>query len=366
MHGPEEATMHMGMFIMPVHDPNKPLARCYDEDLELIVRCEEFGFREVWIGEHHSSRVENIVMPEIFVARALGATQSIRLGPAPVCLQYHHPIDVAGRLAFLDHLSHGRLNLCFGPGAVPTDLEMHCIDPKLSGAMVAESIDMILKLWSSDPPYELRGQFWNVSLSKYVTPDLGIGRIHRPMQQPHPPIALPAISRNSASLKLAAARGFCPFSHHMASVSTLVDHRHTTMTAARNAGRDPRGADWRVARNIFVADTTAEARRIARSNSLGRCIQYILDLTRRWGSIAMWKRDPDMSDADCNLEYFMNEVVIAGDPADVTRQLIELRERVGTFGTLVMVAHDWDDKHRWLHSLDLFAKEVMPAINRHA
>ena len=32
-----------GMFIMPFHDPAKPLAQCYDEDLELIVRAEEMG-----------------------------------------------------------------------------------------------------------------------------------------------------------------------------------------------------------------------------------------------------------------------------------------------------------------------------------
>jgi alkanesulfonate monooxygenase SsuD/methylene tetrahydromethanopterin reductase-like flavin-dependent oxidoreductase (luciferase family) len=352
------------MFIMPVHDPNKPMAQCVDEDLELVVRCEELGLREVWIGEHHSSAVENIVMPEIFIARALGATRQVRLGPAPVCLQYHHPMHVAGRLAFLDHLSHGRLNLCFGPGAVPTDLEMHGVDPKLSGDMVAESIDMILRLWSNEPPYELQGRFWSMSLTKYPTPDLFIGRIHRPLQLPHPPIAVPAISRNSASLKMAAARGFHPISHHMASVPTLADHWHTYSRAARAGDREPRSANWRVSRNIFVAETTAEARRFARSSSLGRCIQYILDLTRRWGNTAMWKRDPNMADADCNLDYFMNEVVIAGDPADVTRQLLDLRNQIGAFGTLVVVAHDWDDRRRWLHSLELLAKEVVPALNK--
>ena len=104
-------TIHVGMFILPVHDPAKPLAQCYDEDLELIARCEELGVQEVWIGEHHSSTVENIVMPEMFVTRALRVTKTIRLSPAPVCLQYHHPTDVASRLAFLDHLSHGQKSL---------------------------------------------------------------------------------------------------------------------------------------------------------------------------------------------------------------------------------------------------------------
>jgi alkanesulfonate monooxygenase SsuD/methylene tetrahydromethanopterin reductase-like flavin-dependent oxidoreductase (luciferase family) len=78
----------------------------------------------------------------------------------------------------------------------------------------------------------------------------------------------------------------------------------------------------------------------------------------------MWKRDPDMNDADCNLDYFMNEVVIAGDPPEVARQILEIRDRVGPFGTLVLVAHDWDDKQRWLHSDELMKTEVMPQVWR--
>jgi alkanesulfonate monooxygenase SsuD/methylene tetrahydromethanopterin reductase-like flavin-dependent oxidoreductase (luciferase family) len=354
-----------GMFLMPIHNPSKPRAQCYDEDLELVVRCDQLGFSEFWCGEHHSSAYENIVMPEIFIAKALGMTKTIRLGPAPVCLQYHHPMDVASRLAFLDHLSHGRLSVCFGVGAVPTDLEMHGVDPKQSGAMMAEAIDIIIKLWTSDPPYEIKGQFWTVSLKEHVTPDLGIGVIHKPLQQPYPPIAVPCINRNSWSVKSAGAKGFHLFSHHMASIGTLTDQWQTYSTAAQAAGRQPRASDWKVSRNIFVGDTTTEARRIARENSLGRCINYILELTRRWGGVSMWKRDPTMSDAECDLDYFLNEVVIAGDPDEVTRQLLDLRESIGPFGTLVMVAHDWDDKDRWLRSLELFAAEVMPRLNKH-
>src|SRR5207237_5157315 len=54
-----QAVRH-GMFIMPFHDPAKPLGQCYDEDLELIVRAEELGFSEFWIGEHHTMKYENI------------------------------------------------------------------------------------------------------------------------------------------------------------------------------------------------------------------------------------------------------------------------------------------------------------------
>ena len=46
------------MLLMPVHDPQKPLVQCYDEDLELAQRCEQLGFADFWVGEHHSSTEE--------------------------------------------------------------------------------------------------------------------------------------------------------------------------------------------------------------------------------------------------------------------------------------------------------------------
>src|SRR5206468_8272729 len=189
-----------GMFIMPFHDPAKPLGQCYDEDLELIVRAEELGFSEFWIGEHHTMKYENIVMPEMFIARALGETHRIRLGPAPVCLNQHHPGHVASRLAFLDHLSKGRLNLCFGAGSVTADQELYGAEPKEAAAMVDEAADMILKLWSSEPPYEIEGKFWNIRLKKSVDEETGIGFIHKPLQKPHPPIAMPGTSRDSPTM----------------------------------------------------------------------------------------------------------------------------------------------------------------------
>ena len=354
-----------GMFLMPIHNPAKPKAQCYDEDLELIGRCEEWGYEEFWVGEHHTSSYENIVMPEIFLAKAFTLTERIRLGPAPICLQYHHPAQVAGRLAFLDHLCKGRLNLCFGPGAVPSDLEVHKVEPKNSGAMVAESIDMILKLWGEKPPQEMTGRFWDYRLKESVSAELGTGVVHRPYQLPHPPIAVPCMSRGSGTVKMAGARGFQPFSHHMLHREVLKDHWITYSQAAQQAGRTPQPRDWKISLNIFVADSTAEAKRLARENTLGSTIEYILTFTRKFaGELKLFRRDPEMDDADCNLDYFMNEVVIAGDPAEVTRRIVELRQEVGPFGTLVLVAHDWDDKERHLHSLELFASEVMPALQR--
>jgi alkanesulfonate monooxygenase SsuD/methylene tetrahydromethanopterin reductase-like flavin-dependent oxidoreductase (luciferase family) len=358
--------LRLGMFVMPIHNPSKPLVQCIDEDLELAVQCEELGFHDFWVGEHHSSNVENIVMPEIFLARVLGLTARLRLGPAPVCLQYHHPAHVAGRLAFLDHMSRGRLNVCFGPGAIPTDMEVFGARPSESAARVAESIDIILRLWTGELPIDIEGRFWNVKMKDNLNPQFGVGHLHRPFQQPHPPIHVPSISRASAGLEKAAERGFRFISHHMIHRSALRAQWLTYSRAAKAAGRAATPSDWAVARNVFVADSTSDARRLARSNSLGSCIQYILDLTRAIAptGVAMWKRDGQQADSECTLDYFMDDVVIAGDPEHVTSQLLALRAEIGPFGTLVLTAHDWDDRDRWTRSLDLFAREVVPAFQK--
>jgi alkanesulfonate monooxygenase SsuD/methylene tetrahydromethanopterin reductase-like flavin-dependent oxidoreductase (luciferase family) len=356
--------LRLGMFLMPVHDPRKPLAQCYDEDLELVVRCEELGFDDFWVGEHHSSAYENIIMPEIFIGKALGLTQRMRFGAAPVCLQYHHPVHVAGRLAFLDHLSHGRLNICFGPGAVPSDLEVYGVNPQETGRRVVESINMILGIWTSEPPYEFSGEFWNIKLKDFVDPAMGIGILPKPLQTPHPPIYIPCISRRSEGIRSAAARGFLPISHHMVSESVLRDQWVTYQEGAERAGREADISRWCVARNILVAETTEEAHALAYTSSMGQCIQYILDLTRKFSptGLSMWLRNAEMTDSQCTLDYMVNEVIIAGDPPEVARRIRELRERLGPFGTLILVAHDWDDSARWLKSLELFTREVVPAL----
>jgi alkanesulfonate monooxygenase SsuD/methylene tetrahydromethanopterin reductase-like flavin-dependent oxidoreductase (luciferase family) len=353
-----------GMFIMPFHDLAKPLSQCYDEDLELIVRAEEMGFSEFWIGEHHTMKYERIVMPEIFIARALGETSTIRMGPAPVCVPIHHPAHVACRLAFLDHLAKGRLNLCLGGNSVTTDQELYGLDPKKAAEIIDEAIEIIVHLWSSDPPYDFDGKYWQIHLAKLVDAETAIGYIPKPYQQPHPPIAIPGMSRNSPSMKMAARRGYQPFSHCLIPGNVVADCWNTYAEAALEAGRQPDRSGWRVARSIFLADTTKEAQKRVRTNSLGQCYQYIGRLLDKGLGRGLYKRDPAMSNADCDLDYLMAEQIIAGDVNEVLRRLLELIDETGPFGTLVLMGYDWDDKASWLHSMELFSKELMPALNQ--
>ena len=121
---------------------------------------------------------------------------------------------------------------------------------------------------------------------------------------------------------------------------------------------------YRVARSIFLAETTREAVARARTNSVGQNYDYIGRLLDKGLSRKMFKRDPNMSDSDCNLDYLMGEQIIAGDVDEVLRRLLQLMDETGPFGTLVMMGYDWDDKEAWLRNLELFQNELIPALNK--
>ena len=78
----------------------------------------------------------------------------------------------------------------------------------------------------------------------------------------------------------------------------------------------------------------------------------------------MLKRDLEMPDADCDMDFWLTEQIIAGDVDYALKRLLALREKCGHFGTLVLMAFDGDDKEGTLRSLELFAEALMPALNK--
>ena len=172
------------------------------------------------------------------------------------------------------------------------------------------------------------------------------------------------MSRNSSSMKAAGKRAFQPFGHCLVAGNVLKDCWDTYAQAASEAGHQPDRSDWKIARSIFLADTTKEAQAKARTNSLGNNFEYIGNLFDRGLGRKIYKRDLDMADADCNMDFLMTEQIIAGDVDEVLRRLMMLVEEAGTFGTLVLMSYDWDERASWVRSMELFARELMPALNR--
>ena len=328
----------------------------------MVILCDELGFSEVWVGQHHSVAWEPIPSNDVFISNVLPRTKNIRLGTGVSILPQHHPVNVAVRVAFLDHLSHGRINCGFGQGGVPTDWGLFDLpDPKIQGLMTLEAMDLILKLWTTDPPFEFQGDYWNVKL-ELPNPELGIGVILQPYQEPHPPVCMSIVKRNSMAGPTAGKKGFVPSSTNLVPGNVLANHWEGYQAGAEEAGRTPDRKDWRVARSIFIGETTREAREFALNSVFARSFDYLIYILNSACMLPEVKRDPDMADADVTAEYFIDQICIVGDVEEVQRQLLELWDEVGGFGTLLAMGHDWDDREKWIRSYELLANEVMPAM----
>ncbi|MCL6430719.1 MAG: LLM class flavin-dependent oxidoreductase [Anaerolineae bacterium] len=94
--------MDLGIFMMPLHPPERRPADTYQEDVELLLLAERLGFTEAWIGEHGTMRWENIPAPDQFIAYVAARTERIRLGTGVVLMAQHHPANTANRLAQLE------------------------------------------------------------------------------------------------------------------------------------------------------------------------------------------------------------------------------------------------------------------------
>ena len=98
------------------------------------------------------------------IAQALLRTENIRLCPGAYMLPFHHPAELAHRIAWLDHISRGRCYIGIGASGVTTDWAMFGIDGMAgeNREMAEESLEIMRLFWESEEPFEYQGKFWSV------------------------------------------------------------------------------------------------------------------------------------------------------------------------------------------------------------
>ncbi len=351
---------------MPMHPPGANMTETLKSDLDQIVKLDELGYTEAWIGEHFTAQWENIPSPELFIAQAIGVTKNIRLGTGVTCMPNHNPFVLAHRLAQLDHMSEGRLNWGIGTGSFPGDTQVFGYDEDGGvdrGAYTREALQTILKIWDNPEPGLYETKWWKFKIPE-PQEDIGLGLHVKPYQLPHPPIAVAGVSPNSPTLKMAGQFGWIPMSINLAPPSVIKSHWASIEEGALGAGKTPDRSLWRVAREVFIADTTAEARRLVREGTLARDFErYFIPLMTKSGMLSIMKNDPDMPDSDVTIEYLMDNVFIVGSADEVTQKLNDLNGELGGFGTLLAMGHEWDPYEAWYESMSVLVKEVLPKVS---
>jgi alkanesulfonate monooxygenase SsuD/methylene tetrahydromethanopterin reductase-like flavin-dependent oxidoreductase (luciferase family) len=357
--------MQLGFFIQPVHPPLRSYADVLREDREAVMLADRLGYREAFIGEHLVDSAETITSSLAFIANLAAACPSITFGTGVLPLANYHPAMAAAQVAMVDHLVNGRLVLGVGPG-VFADAEAIGDPNSDRNRKMQEALEHMFRLWTEDAPYRIEGEFYRTTTERSFDPKIGLGVAVRPLQRPHPPIAITSIRPDGRGPHAAGARGWTGISATYVGAYVVRAQIRNYLEGRRSAGLSADPSGWRVARSIFVADDEDTARDYARRENGAHGFYFDVMRTKlaRGGALDLMCNHPGEPDFGYSTKRCIERLVIAGTPQSVADQILAFRDDVGAFGTLLYTGHDWSDPTLARRSMTLMANEVWPRIVR--
>ncbi len=331
-----------------------------DWELTAVRWADEYGLDEAFFAEHYTLGHEPSPAPDLMIAAASQITTRLRLGALAHLLPYHNPTALAFRLMWLDHMTGGRYIAGFAPGAYPSDAQLFGTG-KNNPEMLVEGMDIFEEIWTKPGPFTIEGKYWSVDMPAYS--ESMHGPHLKPLQQPRPPILMTGMQPVSPTLTVAGSRGYQAVSQQVNNAA-LVSHWDTYSAAAVAAGHTPRRSEWRIARDIFVADTDAEARDRALGGALGRLWgEYLMPTYKRLG-LGGLLAGSKVAEDDLTTEWLVDNFLLVGSPATVAAKLEALYDEVGGYGTHISTIHNYrEDRESYRRNLELVGTAVAPLVS---
>jgi len=261
--------MRLGYFTMPLHPLHRDGTETLHEDRQTIIHADQLGFYDAFVGEHLTDQAENVTNSMIFLATLIFETKNIKLGTGTSNLSHAHPTLLAAQAAMFDRLAKGRFIFGISPGALASDAEALGILSEDRGKIFAEAIDVILKIWEGEPPYniDLPDNRFKVSVQNTQVLEIGRGYIMKPYQAPRPEIVGTVVAPFSKGVIAMGKRDFHPMSANFLLRNWLPSHWKNYSEGKESVGEVAQVKDWRVARTVFVGDTSAIARAYGKDNA---------------------------------------------------------------------------------------------------
>lgn len=210
----------------------------------MATKAEELGFESLWYAEHPAVPVRSdspfpatggeipwtyshFTDPYIALARASGATSTIKLGTGITLVPERNPLLLAKEIASLDRFSGGRFLFGIGTGWLREETEIFGGDFEHRWTQTREALEVMKELWTKDEA-EYHGKYYNFPPVKSYP---------KPAQQPHPPIIIGGLARNVLRRIVAHADGWLP---NRITPAEVEDSRKRLDAMAEEAGRDPK------------------------------------------------------------------------------------------------------------------------------
>jgi alkanesulfonate monooxygenase SsuD/methylene tetrahydromethanopterin reductase-like flavin-dependent oxidoreductase (luciferase family) len=349
--------MKFGNFLFPdSRDPERD-GVVIDETLREAMLSDELGIDVVWLGEHHFDGICAYADPVSFGGALSLALKRAGLGFAVFQTSLHHPIRLAEQIAVLDNLTKGRLIVGLGRGSSYNiyDYQGFGIDHHEAQDRLEEAEEIIVKAWT-EGAFKHDGRFWQL--------DVPILR-PRPYTKPHP--RLIRGSSGEASLIELAQQGK-PFLMNVQSFETTERRVALYARTMREAGHgDERiaanlDASW-VWRNVLVAETDAEAERVALP-TFDTMTNYRAELRNRIFAETGMRIEVPKNDLP-GARTARGDGVIYGSAATVTDDIAAL-DRLGIGGVIAVFRMGPMPHELAAESLTRFMREVAPQFRRQA
>ena len=249
--------MKFSNFLFPAAMDPADDHRVIQETLAEAQLCDSLGMEMLWLAEHHFDGICAYVDPVTFAAALASSTKQIHIGFAVAQMSLHHPIRMAEQMSLIDNISKGRLTVGLGRGTAYNvyDYQGYGIDPKEAFERLVESEEIMIKAWTTEN-YEHKGKYWNIRLPM-LRP--------RPYTKPHPFIIRACAGEESM---LGMAREGRPFLMNIQTNEVTQKRMDLYRKTVSESGFDDAHVqrcvdDTWIWRNIFVAETDAEAKRLA-------------------------------------------------------------------------------------------------------
>jgi alkanesulfonate monooxygenase SsuD/methylene tetrahydromethanopterin reductase-like flavin-dependent oxidoreductase (luciferase family) len=363
--------MKFGVFFLSqapegVTTPAEALRR----ELDQMRLAEELGYDAVWLAEHHQSTY--CVVPDTitYAAHVAAVTERIRIGLAVSVLPIRNPLDFAERIAFVDILSGGRLDVGVGRGNSQAEMETYGIEFDERRDRFEEVLDFALRAWS-ERHFDFEGKFWKFR-------DVAI--LPGPIQTPHPPLFV-AASGSPETMQSVARRGLpLLISESFMTPEKMGDRLKTYRGLAVEAGHSAADAEraaassW-IAQKTYIAETTAEAREFAEPYVMWRHRkQFELRVPGASPTIASKLRKkipalkpvlnaPQSKDPSELTSDDLVSFELYGTPDDCIERLLAF-QRAGVHNVILSFSYGGMPDEHVRRSMQLFAREVMPALER--
>jgi luciferase family oxidoreductase group 1 len=349
-----------------VNSPLKHRRREYEafhNVLEQVPFAEKMGFTSFWTVEHHfQPGFAHSSAPEVLYGAISQITKTIRIGHAVVLLpyKYNHPVRVAERIATLDILSDGRVEMGTGRSSTVQELGGFDISPDETRGQWQEALEIIHKIWKSgDGTFSHQGHYFNI-------PERTCVPMH--IQDPHPRVWM--ASGNDTSAEIAARLGLGWLGLVVASPPDEVARKIEVYDKAARSP-DPIGLRVNHKKAVFYMAHCAETDAQARANADRSYASYVAIAGQNAARMRLAAQGipdaptrPGFADLDTSafdMDWLMeHHTAICGSPDTVIRQIEDILTYVKV-DQLMLMMQFWAMSHeQTMKSIELFGKYVIP------